>query len=77
MAIKNNKVKVALLHKRKTRVLILDNYPDRQLDQQAALFDKTELYETKYMEPVPPLTDGDKRKSNSCILPINKNATRY
>ena len=62
VATKDSKVKVAPFHHRKTKVLILDNYTDYQLDQRATFVDRSDLYETKYMDPVPPLTDGDKRK---------------
>lgn len=59
---KENKVRVSPFHNRKTKVLILDNYTDKQLDQRGAWVDKTDLYEIKYITPTYPLTQSDKRK---------------
>lgn len=59
---KDEHVRVSPFHHRKTNALILDNYTDFQLDQRGAWVKETEIYETKYIDPVYPLTLSDKRK---------------
>ena len=59
---KENKVRVSPFHHRKTNALILDNYTDYQLDQRGEWIDKDKIFETKYFDPVFPLSAADKKK---------------
>lgn len=59
---KNDYIRVSPFHKRKTNALILDNYTDYQLDERGAWVKDEHIFETKYIDPVYPLTESDKKK---------------
>lgn len=69
---KDKKIRALPLHKKKTKALVLDNYLDRQLDERGAWVEKSDLYETKYVPSVLPLTESDKKK----ILAFYNNVDR-
>lgn len=62
-----NRLLVAPLNKRTTQAIILDNQINRQVDERRAWIDKSEVYETKYVDGVKSLTKYDKEKIK-CIL---------
>ena len=60
---KNEFIRVSPFHKRKTNALVLDNYTEYQLDERGGWVKDKDVYETKYIEPVYPLSNSDKKKS--------------
>lgn len=56
------RVYVAPIVHRTSKAIILDNDHDRQLGDKRAWVDRSEIYETKYIDGVQPLTRNDKEK---------------
>lgn len=50
------------VHDRTSDVVILDNDITRQVDGQYALIDRSDVFETKYIDELAELTEADKRK---------------
>lgn len=57
-----DRVLVAPIHHRTSKVVVLDRTPDRQVDERKNWVNKSEIYETKYISSVKPLTKYDKAK---------------
>ena len=57
-----DRVLVAPIHHRTSKVVVLDKTPDRQIDERKNWVNKSEIYETKYISGVKPLTKYDKAK---------------
>lgn len=55
-------VYIAPVIKRTTKSIILDNDYERQIGDKRAWVDRSEIYETKYIDGVMPLTNNDKAK---------------
>ena len=56
------KVLAVPLNKRTTRSVVLDRQPDRQIDERKKWIDRCDIYETKYVTGIKPLTKYDKVK---------------
>ena len=59
---KKGKLYVASVNQRTSKAIILDNQIDRQIDERKKWIDRSDVYETKYIKGVKPLTRYDKRK---------------
>lgn len=53
------RLKTYPLNKRTTNILVLPSYPDRQMDK-FRLLDRSDVYETKYISNIMPLTNIDR-----------------
>lgn len=53
---------VASVNHRTSKAVILDKQPFRQVDERKKWIDRSEVYETKYIDGVKPLTKYDKKK---------------
>lgn len=61
------RVCVAPIVKRTIKTVILDNDYDRQIDDKRKWIDRSNIYETKYIDGVKPLTQNDKAKIKKII----------
>ena len=59
------KLIIASVNKRTTDSIVLDRTPDRQVDSRITSIDRSEVYETKYVSNLNPLTEYDKIKMNN------------
>lgn len=55
------RIRVHSIEKRTSKVIILDNNSDRQISSNYKPLDKSDVYETKYISGVKPLTKGTKK----------------
>ena len=59
---KKGRIKVYSIEKRSSNIIILDNNIDRQISSKYKFLDKSDVYETKYILGVKPLTKNTKQK---------------
>lgn len=57
-----DRVLVASVNRSVSKAVVLDNAPDRQVDEHKRWINRSEIYETKYLAGVKPLTKYDKAK---------------